>query len=62
MKTLVLIAVVALGAVCAQAFSPASQETSAVAITAKPAVRAQLASLQEITIDTALRGLFIILK
>jgi len=61
MKMLLLIAVVALGAVCAHAFSPASQATSA-AITAKPAVQTKLASLQEITIKTARWGMTLIVR
>lgn len=56
-----LMAVVVVGAVCARAFTPASQVTSAT-ITAQPAVRTQCASVQETTINTAPRGLFIFFK
>jgi len=61
MKTLVLIGVVALGAVCAQAFAPASQVTST-AIAAKPAVKTHFVSVQDITIDTSRRGLTIVIR
>lgn len=63
MRTFVLIAFVSLCAVCAQAFVPASQVTSPVAIVAMPAVKSHLASLQEdVTIDTSLRGMFLIVR
>lgn len=63
MKKVMLIAVAVLGAVCAQAFEPVSQVTSSVAIAAMPAVKSHLASLQEdVTIDTSLRGMFLIVR
>ncbi|MGI5869514.1 MAG: hypothetical protein ACOX9C_08755 [Kiritimatiellia bacterium] len=62
MKTLMLMTIASLCALCAQAFTPASQATSAPAVVATPAERTHAVSSQEVTISTAPTGLLLILK